>query len=180
MDPEGVRDVLSSSITRAFLRKKADQVVRGLRLPRTELDDVVQELALTLIRRLERFDPSRGPLGAYIKTVVTSRAQTLYRSGLLGKRRRLVVDTDLVEGQVGGVSREPDHALRDLLVRVSEDIGPFAWRAILLVGEGGASHAARSLGVSRDKVRAIVRMVRDRICLENDPDFSQPGNGSST
>jgi hypothetical protein len=55
MDPEGVRDVLSSSITRAFLRKKADQVVRGLRLPRTELEDVVQELALTLIRRLERF-----------------------------------------------------------------------------------------------------------------------------
>lgn len=52
----------------------AARLRRQLRLPRTDLDDLRQELLLDLIRRLPAFDASRGSIGAFAGIVLRNQA----------------------------------------------------------------------------------------------------------
>ena len=52
----------------------ARRLVRQLRLPRADLDDVRQDLLVDLIARLSTYDADRGSLGAFAGTVLTNRA----------------------------------------------------------------------------------------------------------
>lgn len=52
----------------------ARRLIRTLRLSRTDLDDVRQDLLADLIARLPAFDAERGSLGAFANTVLTNRA----------------------------------------------------------------------------------------------------------
>ncbi|GGO15901.1 hypothetical protein GCM10007972_24470 [Iodidimonas muriae] len=61
-------DSISRSDLQILLREAdsaARRLVRKLRLPRAELDDVRQDLLADLTARLPAFDPARGALGAF-------------------------------------------------------------------------------------------------------------------
>jgi len=52
----------------------ARRLVRRLRLPRAELDDIRQDLLVDLLTRLPAFDPERGSLGAFAGLVLRNHA----------------------------------------------------------------------------------------------------------
>ena len=52
----------------------ARRLVRQLRLPRADLDDVRQDLLVDLIARLPAYDAGRGTLGAFAGTILANRA----------------------------------------------------------------------------------------------------------
>ena len=51
-------------------------------------EDVAQEVFLRLWRDPNRFDPSRGPLGPYLRLMARSRALDIWRSERSGERAR--------------------------------------------------------------------------------------------
>lgn len=53
---------------------EARRVMRRLRLPRAELDNIRQDLLVDLIARLPAFDPERGSLGAFAGLVLRNQA----------------------------------------------------------------------------------------------------------
>ncbi|HXF88169.1 MAG TPA: sigma factor [Xanthobacteraceae bacterium] len=53
---------------------QARRLIRRLRLPRAELDDIRQDLLVDLIARLPAFDPQRGSLGAFAGVVLRNHA----------------------------------------------------------------------------------------------------------
>jgi RNA polymerase sigma-70 factor (ECF subfamily) len=55
----------------------ARRLVRRMRLPHTELDDIRQDLLVDLFARLPAFDPKRGSLGAFAGIVMANRAARL-------------------------------------------------------------------------------------------------------
>ena len=61
----------------------AAQLVRSLRLPNHHQDDLRQDLLVDLLRRLNKFDPKRGTLGAFAGKIAKHRA-----SGLAARIRR--------------------------------------------------------------------------------------------
>ena len=52
----------------------ARRLVRQLRLPRADLDDVRQDLLVDLIARLPAYDAGRGTLGAFAGAILANRA----------------------------------------------------------------------------------------------------------
>ncbi|GAB4119068.1 MAG: hypothetical protein Kow00104_01260 [Rhodothalassiaceae bacterium] len=70
-------DSISRSDLQILLREAdsaARRLVRKLRLPRADLDDVRQDLLADLIARLPAFDPARGALGAFAGIVLRNHA----------------------------------------------------------------------------------------------------------
>jgi DNA-directed RNA polymerase specialized sigma24 family protein len=55
----------------------AARLVRRLRLPTHEREDIRQDLLVDLISRINGFDPTRGSLGAFAGTVIAHRATRL-------------------------------------------------------------------------------------------------------
>jgi RNA polymerase sigma-70 factor (ECF subfamily) len=53
---------------------QARRLLRRLRLPRTEIDDIRQDLLVDLIARLPAFAPERGSLGAFAGVVLRNHA----------------------------------------------------------------------------------------------------------
>jgi DNA-directed RNA polymerase specialized sigma24 family protein len=62
-------------------------LVRQLRLPRADLDDVRQDLLVDLIARLPAYDPERGSLGAFAGVVLRNHATRI--AGKVKRQRRL-------------------------------------------------------------------------------------------
>ncbi|MCA3561855.1 MAG: hypothetical protein IOC82_12585 [Aestuariivirga sp.] len=57
----------------------ARRLVRQLRLPRHDLDDVRQDLLIDALVRLAAFDPARGSIGAFAATVMVHKASRIAR-----------------------------------------------------------------------------------------------------
>ena len=55
----------------------ARKLLRQLRLPRHDLDDLRQDLLADLIARLRGFDPGRGSLGAFAGIVLANRSTSI-------------------------------------------------------------------------------------------------------
>ena len=64
----------------------AARLRRRLRLPRTDLDDLRQDLLLDLIRRLPAFDANRGSIGAFAGIVLRNQASRI-ATRIAGERR---------------------------------------------------------------------------------------------
>ena len=65
----------------------ARRLVRQLRLPRADLDDVRQDLLVDLIARLPAYDPERGSLGAFAGVVLRNQATRI--AAKVNRQRRL-------------------------------------------------------------------------------------------
>ena len=65
----------------------ARRLIRQLRLPYADLNDLRQELLVDLIARLSAFDPERGSLGAFAGAVMSHRATRI--ANKIKRERRL-------------------------------------------------------------------------------------------
>lgn len=80
---------VSRTDTEALCRqasRSAARLIRRLRLPKHEGDDLRQDLLADLIARLKNFDPTRGSLGEFASTVFAHR---LSRAAIRFRRQRL-------------------------------------------------------------------------------------------
>jgi RNA polymerase sigma-70 factor (ECF subfamily) len=64
----------------------ARSLVRRMRLPRHDLEDIRQDLIADAIARLAAFDPARGSIGAFVATVMTHRATRIMRRVIAERR----------------------------------------------------------------------------------------------
>ena len=65
----------------------ARRLLRKLRLPRADLEDLRQELLVDLIARLPAYEPDRGTLGAFAGIVLRNQATRI--AGKVARQRRL-------------------------------------------------------------------------------------------
>lgn len=84
-------DLKVSSSDLHFVLHEADfaarRLLRQLRLPRHDLDDLRQDLLADLIARLRGFDPERGSLGAFSGIVLANRSTRI--ANKVKRERRL-------------------------------------------------------------------------------------------
>lgn len=104
MTPEHLTIILSESV------QAAHRLRRRLGLPPAELDDLAQDLRLDLIRRLPRYDRSRGDLGPFAGTVIRNRSSRLV-SRSNSKRRRTCGPIASLDEEVSG--RRLDEVIPD-------------------------------------------------------------------
>jgi RNA polymerase sigma-70 factor (ECF subfamily) len=64
----------------------ARRLVRQLRLPRHDLEDIRQDVITDALARLAAFDPARGSIGAFVATVMTHRATRIMRRVIAERR----------------------------------------------------------------------------------------------
>lgn len=72
-------DPLANGFASRFIRLKARQLVQRPEFGSADLEDVEQDLKLQLWRRFPKYDPRRGSLQGFIKTVVERQAATLIK-----------------------------------------------------------------------------------------------------
>jgi DNA-directed RNA polymerase specialized sigma24 family protein len=66
--------------TRELIRGKANQIAHRIGLPRTDLPDLEQDLAIHIWTRLDHFDPQRNPdRAAFARMLVAHAAATVFR-----------------------------------------------------------------------------------------------------
>ena len=46
---------------------RIDRLVRSFRLPRTEAEDLMQDLFISLVRALRKYDPERSPVASFLR-----------------------------------------------------------------------------------------------------------------
>jgi DNA-directed RNA polymerase specialized sigma24 family protein len=81
----------------------ARRLVRKLRLPRHDLDDVRQDLLIDALARLAAFDPARGSIGAFVATVMAHKASRIARR-VVSERRAfgfepISIDAPIKDGE---------------------------------------------------------------------------------
>jgi len=119
-------------------------------------EDAVQEVFLELWRRPERFQPDRGSLGTYLRTMTRARVVDRHRSDTARRRREAVVPGAGGEDVEAAVAA----ALTAAAVRVAIARLPGSEReAIELAYFGGRSYrqAAAELGQPEGTVKSRIR-----------------------
>jgi RNA polymerase sigma-70 factor (ECF subfamily) len=144
----------------------------ALRIVRDEAraEDVVQDVFLKLWRKPDRFDPSRGDLGAYLRLMGRSRALDLYResqaAGRASDRLKLAVAREeprVEEQPVEAVTRAEEGgavraALHTLPAAQSEALVLAYWGG--LTSEQIADHVGIPLGTAKSRLRLALRKMR--------------------
>ncbi|MEO6120621.1 MAG: sigma-70 family RNA polymerase sigma factor [Acidimicrobiales bacterium] len=137
---------------------------------RRAVDDAVQEVFLELWRRPERFEPDRGNLGTYLRTLVRARVIDRQRSDTARRRRESGVawpDSPDVEGEVVA-------GLAAAQVRLALAALPPAERlAIELAFFGGRSYRQVAIelheaeGTVKSRIRAGLRRLQVELARDN-------------
>ncbi len=92
--------------TRELISGKARQIAHRIGLPRTDLPDLEQDLAIHVWTRLDNYDPRRNPnRAAFIRMLVGHAAATVFRDQLRRVRR---VPTSLDMLLRAGLPEPPD------------------------------------------------------------------------
>lgn len=127
MTPLQANEVLDLP-TLAFIRRKAQQLIRRPGFIRADREDLQQELIVRLLKRLPAFDPSRGDRHAFVKTVIERAAATLAKSRKAAKRNPcretslhvLVPDEGGGQAELGHTFVEDAHCRRLGTTRLSD------------------------------------------------------------
>lgn len=129
----------------------ARRLVRQLRLPRADLDDVRQDMLLDLLARLPAFDSERGSIGAFAGMVMTHRATRIAHR--VSRHRRMFgaypasLDDPLPNGD--GATRKDmipeEDGLAAILGQPVNKIAEIECRIDLEVGLGTLDDEERSL-----------------------------------
>jgi RNA polymerase sigma factor (sigma-70 family) len=77
-------------LVRQLVRNKARQLLFRAGMRGQDEDDLIQELTLHLLKKLVRFDRTRGPLAAFARLALDSAAANLLRRGAVENRLRPV------------------------------------------------------------------------------------------
>lgn len=136
--------------------------------PGMDPEDVAQEAMITALARLDKFDPSRGSVDAWLWRIVVSRAQD---AGRAARRRELLVERIRLLGtrpgthqacpEVLAMNRLTDERLLAAVRRL-----PRRYRTVIALRYGAGlsgPEAAWTLGVSRMAVVKATRRALDRL-----------------
>jgi len=77
----------------------ASKTARSLSLSGQDQQDLRQEIALEILRRLDRFDENRGPFGAFVDMLAAHAAQRLWAGFARRSRSKILVSLDMVLDQ---------------------------------------------------------------------------------
>jgi RNA polymerase sigma-70 factor (ECF subfamily) len=77
--PENTENLIDET-TAKLIRVKSRQIVRQARLPRTDREDLEQQLTLHLLARLPGYDPAIRPRDAHVRMLLRQGAATVLRS----------------------------------------------------------------------------------------------------
>jgi RNA polymerase sigma factor (sigma-70 family) len=176
------KDFVVTSFARNLIRLKARQLCSRGDFRATDASDLQQELWLAVLERIERFDPSKGPLESFITLVVNRAVSSLLRRRQRIKRDKgtfiqsldetfrsefdahgtfadVVTDGDLAR-RIGRHRRdaEADHiiaaTLAEAMAEMPEDLRDISQRLMF----GTVHSVALELGLSR---RALSRACAD-------------------
>jgi len=143
-------------------------------VPATDVDDVLQEVLLTLVRELPGFEHNRqkGAFRRWLRLVIANRVREFWRSRanqpLANEefQRRCLELADERSEPSRNMDREHDrHLVEQLLLRIAGDFEPGTWRAFrAFVLEGhSAAEVARTLGISEGAVWTAKSRVMQRL-----------------
>jgi RNA polymerase sigma factor (sigma-70 family) len=166
-DPQPRDDALSAEAWRV-IRRTARRLVRRAEFNRCDRDDIEQELALAVWSGLERFDPTVGPEGALVTTIVRRAAATLVRQRGAQRRddrRAVSLPLDDPRDELGaclayddGHERAVDtaHDVTTLVAGLPADLRAIADE----LGRASVSEAARNLKISRATICRKIAELR--------------------
>jgi RNA polymerase sigma factor (sigma-70 family) len=154
-----------------IVRRRAASLVRSRQLPRSEIEDARQELALAVLAARDGFDSQRGTCAAYTRTVVRRAGAKLVRARHAAKRnpaRVCSLDspaprtalTDPAMLTAGPThERQVDLALDvgELLARLPADLRT----AAALLASLSVTEAAETLGIPRTTLHDRIRTLRE-------------------
>jgi RNA polymerase sigma-70 factor (ECF subfamily) len=134
-------------------------------------DDVVQDVFLRLWRRPGAWDPSRGPLGAYLRLMARSRALDLWREAAVRDRARQRAEDAVTIDPPRAAAETPEPAalrtaeresLHAALAALSEEqrsaVALAYWGG--LTAEQIAARANIPLGTAKSRIRLGLRRLR--------------------
>jgi RNA polymerase sigma factor (sigma-70 family) len=157
---------------RDLIRLKASKLVRNRRVRNADRDDIEQELILVALRRLPKFNASKGDRLSFLRAVVEKAAANLIRSEQAAKRgqgRTIPLEAEHLEEPVLG--REDEELSReDLVIDIQDLLGklPAELRRIAeLLQSLSPTETARALGLSRGTVYARLSEIRS-LCERSD------------
>lgn len=202
-EDRAVRDLVETLTPVIQARVARTLLARGQRRARALLEDLVQEIFLTLLeddgRVLRSWEPERGmSLENFVGLVATRRTVSYLRSGRrVGWRENPTLDDEDADGPVGPVPVTDDpgpeervesrDTLRRLLDRMREDLSPQGWQLfdLLYVRERSVERVCAETGLSADAVyawrsrlRRHARRVLDRMSETAGSPRIQTGEGT--
>lgn len=178
------KDFVVTSFARNLIRLKARQLCSRGDFRTSDANDLQQELWLAVCERIERFDPTKGPLESFITLVVNRAVSSLLRRRQRIKRDKgtfiqsldealrcdfddqwsvadVVTDADLAR-RIGRHQRdaEADHivaeALTEVLAQMPEDLRDISQRLMF----GTVHSVALETGLSRRALRRACADIR--------------------
>jgi RNA polymerase sigma-70 factor (ECF subfamily) len=135
-----------------------------------DAEDVVQEVFLRFWQSPDRFDPARGPLGAFLRLMARSRALDLWRAEHAAMRAKDRLELGAAHEEVRLEERPDDAAeLREQRRAVQgalRRLPPEQREAVVLAYWGGlsgrelAERAGLAFGTARSRIRLGVEKLR--------------------
>lgn len=169
-----------------LIRHKARQLIGRAGLVDADRDDLEQDMAIDLLRRLPRFDPTRAKRETFIARVVEHRVATIIEGQKAGLRdyRRVAGSLDErhegADGSIGdsapvldqdtyrretlaAANRDEDlHALRQDLEKAIGDLPPDLRDLCARLLTSSVSEVSRETGVPRGTVYESIQKLRTR------------------
>lgn len=187
MGPGPARDAVLTAYAKSLIAFKAKQLCRKVGFSRSDEEDLVQDLTLSLLEKRDRYDATRGAsTDTFANRVVISKVKMILRDRRRIKRaagfKATSLDCDAPRGTGGpaplsqviggedrarrGTSGPPDplasldrrEALDAALASLPPDLAAVAERLRV----GSANAAAVELGLSRRRTDAAVAELRRR------------------
>lgn len=158
---------VADRFTSQLIRRTAKALVADGTYPRSDLDDVIQELRLALIEQAGNFDPERARWSTFVKTVVRLTAHSLRRKQQADFRQEEAdiasLNTSIVDG---------DGRRTEIGATVSEE----EYRRG--VGMGFVSHVeqvdlALDVQAAIDKLPAELREVCERLKYQSPAEIAR-------
>jgi RNA polymerase sigma-70 factor (ECF subfamily) len=146
-------------------------------------EDVVQDVFLRLWRAPERWNPNRGPLGAYLRLMARSRALDLWREAdVRARARNRAEEAALAERPPSAADTTEAEALRtaerESLREALAVLPPEQRRAVALAYWVGltAEQIAECMGIPLGTAKSRIRLGLHRLrsALPAEPRFSRP------
>lgn len=155
----------------ANLRCVARRITRTGGVPGMDLEDLEQDLALDLWRRLPAYDPQRASLPTFADRVLNNRAATLTAASarIAAERRAVSLDAhdELGDTAVAGLVGIHSALLDDEAIALHLDVArfidrltPAQRRVCIILMQPSVAGAARALGMHRSTVYEMRERLR--------------------
>ena len=161
----------------ALVQKKAGSLIGKARLTRQDQGDIEQDLAVHIAAPLERYDPSRSPVEAYVRLLLDSAGDNILRQALATKRycsRPHIPLHDWDEGLDPARARRScrdRQACEDRLdvEAILAGLDPADRELFRAVATTSVAEVARSRGVPRSTIQDRMGRLKRHLCRKYFP-----------